>query len=619
MSLFTSSEYYSPILVLLVGIVSLIGYLGLGLTLQDKLSLSLPHPWKQVVGVLLGLQVASLIVQILGMANLASRPLLIIVWSVMIVISWSAVIKHGIVQKRWPLSIFSSGALLPLIIILIGIGINLIVAIAPSSKIDELYYHMLLPSRIIADGSLKFYQEPWLAAIYPQMIFQMSTTLLYSLGLPDAGNVVSWGLSVLLVYFGLSLAHRQHETPSWRHIWLVPMALGLYPVVWHVTGGAHAMGDLATAAATVALLDRKRLLQEIGPQKFAIVSSLLVLSSISTKVSLLPLGCSLLILTLFFLFQQVLTFTQRLKVFLYALMPWGVFYLPILTWTFWQSGSPFGPVLANVFYKSVYDVDALSIRIHESRIVNTPTIKDVLILIVRNYWPLSSLALLCLICLVLIKSIPKMNRWIILFLFSFQTLIILKLMFFDLRFYGGLLHGYLIYFVMVCPQKLANRLVGSLPKNIIVMGLFLAPSLLVQIYYSLQFFPVILGIQSKVDFYRDKIPFYDDYQALDRLLPKNSVLLVSEKLIRLSSVYSPRPVYFTLDDVPPLKPVYLFLVKRDSNSNPHVKQAKQLLPLDKLQLGDEIYQNENAVIQTYRTPGRTNSIGSLIVYPLLNN
>ena len=71
-------------------------------------------------------------------------------------------------------SMYRGSALLPLIIVGVAVALNALVALAPSTKIDELYYHMLVPSRILSDSALHFYREPWQAAILPHMIFQIS-------------------------------------------------------------------------------------------------------------------------------------------------------------------------------------------------------------------------------------------------------------------------------------------------------------------------------------------------------------------------------------------------------------------------------------------------------------
>src|SRR5208282_1573221 len=84
-------------------------------------------------------------------------------------------------------------------VIVLACAINLLIAIAPSTKIDELHYHMLIPKRVLEDGELHLYRQPFEAAIFPQTAFQLGLTAEHAAGFPEAGNVVSWGLGIALI------------------------------------------------------------------------------------------------------------------------------------------------------------------------------------------------------------------------------------------------------------------------------------------------------------------------------------------------------------------------------------------------------------------------------------
>src|ERR1039457_137347 len=62
--------------------------------------------------------------------------------------------------------------------------LNLFIAIAPSSKIDELYYHMLIPKRVIEDNGLHLYRLPYEAAIFPQTAYQLGLAAEHAAGFP---------------------------------------------------------------------------------------------------------------------------------------------------------------------------------------------------------------------------------------------------------------------------------------------------------------------------------------------------------------------------------------------------------------------------------------------------
>jgi hypothetical protein len=249
-----------------------------------------------------------------------------------------------------------------LAVILIAAVVNLVIAIAPSSKIDELSYHMLVPSRIVQKGSLHFYLMPWQSAILPQMTFQIAAAPVHAIGYPDAMNVVSWGLSALLLWFAWQLINESACFPHWTAIWVGSLVVGLYTSVWHVTGGAHALGDLAICAAVGLFCKRESLLKVITPLEFAAGSSIFTLSAATTKISLLPLSLALLFFSLLGLARSVSSETVR-RALLAAAIPWLLFYCPLAVWTWIHSGSPFGPVLAGDLGHSVYPPGFRSFRL----------------------------------------------------------------------------------------------------------------------------------------------------------------------------------------------------------------------------------------------------------------
>ena len=79
-------------------------------------------------------------------------------------------------------------------------AIRFSLSIIPSSKIDELNYHMLTPLRIVSDGALIYYQFPWPASIWPHMHYQILGAPYYAIGFPDSMNLLSLGIFVSFIY-----------------------------------------------------------------------------------------------------------------------------------------------------------------------------------------------------------------------------------------------------------------------------------------------------------------------------------------------------------------------------------------------------------------------------------
>nr|TFG52162.1 MAG: hypothetical protein E4H34_05420 [Hyphomicrobiales bacterium] len=458
---------------------------------------------------------------------------------------------------------------------------------------------MLVPSRIVSDAALHFYRMPWEAAIWPQMIFQISAAPLHAIGFPDAANVESWALGAMLAWFAWRIIRANSLSAAWSAFWVCGLCVGIYPVVWHVTGGAHAMGDLAMAAAIVAFVERDRLLAATPPASYAALVSILLLSAASSKVSLVPVCVIMLCLSA----GSVLRATPRnsaRRVMLSFLTPWVVLYCPIMLWTWIHSGSPFGPMLAGVFGPSIYVESWIHQTFQLAREINRPP------LYVTGYYALvgySPLVWLGAAGAVFGAKVPHATCTVLGLLFVLQCILIYLLLPHDARFLGGIPFGLAIIFASHALPRFRNFRIHA--RNMAVAcTLLLLPWVAMQLYYATQFFPVALGFEKRA-FYERYVALFDDYIELDAILAKDSVLLTDA---RLSSVYAPRPIFFDPLDVPPGKSVAFISLQPDGEGTPS--------PIDGFRLGEVIYANPRAVGTTFRTPGRNPDIRRLQVIQL---
>lgn len=175
-------------------------------------------------------------------------------------------------------------------VIVAAVAINPVNAIAPSTKIDELYYHMLIPKRVVEDHGVHLYRWPFEAAFFPQTGFQLGLSAAHAAGFPEAGNVISWGLGAALVLHvaGVTKDLTGSATAGWMTGAI--SAVGLYPAVLHVTSGPHALEDLATATACLLAVLRDRLTGEMKAQTRLFLVCLAAYTAASTKISVLPLA-----------------------------------------------------------------------------------------------------------------------------------------------------------------------------------------------------------------------------------------------------------------------------------------------------------------------------------------
>lgn len=465
------------------------------------------------------------------------------------------------------------------------------VALAPSTKIDEIYYHMLVPSRIVIEGALHPYRQPWEGSILPQMVFQMAAAPLHALAIPDAANVLNWGLSATLVWLCWWLIGQQTQDFNWACLWAAALAIGMYPVVWHSTGSAQAMGDLATAACIVLLLDHESWLGKISLPTFAGMTSFLVLVSGSAKISMLPLGGLCLGFLGYLSFKDRRDSGHLCRILGAMLLPWGALVLPLWGWMFWQTQSPWGPIFAGqVPLPSPSPSSFLEATGH----------------FLLGYSPLLWIGL----GRGLFVGKNQLARYLALLVWGWQLLLLLLLLPKHPRFLGGIQYGLLIISGLAGQGRMFAR-ATSKALGLAIAFWLLMPWLGLQLYYARPFFPVVLGWEHPSMFYRKYVAFYQDFQALDRLLAPEAVIFFQG--VRPGLIYAPRLGLLDLTDlhrVSVAAALVLFLVDAPPEIPPTLTPAGY-------QLGSLLYENTAAVIQTYRTPGRSPDVGHLRVFQLL--
>ncbi len=228
---------------LLQGLIAIFAITGVGkLFLRCVGVRNLPWYWRVALAPLAGQAVVSILVEAVLLSGAGSAFILrILTWlfvAIAIVghlfFSWKGVAK-SIGELFRADKIISA-------VLLLAVLTNLVVALAPSTKIDELYYHMLTPKRIVQDGGLRFYLLPMESAIVPQMHYQIALSLAHASGAPDAGNVLSWGYSVALSLFIMGFLMDASKNRRLSLLCGALCGVGIYATVWHTTGGAHALG-----------------------------------------------------------------------------------------------------------------------------------------------------------------------------------------------------------------------------------------------------------------------------------------------------------------------------------------------------------------------------------------
>jgi len=318
------------------------------------------------------------------------------------------------------------------------------------------------------------------------MIFQIASAPVHALGYPDAMNVVSWALAAMLAWFIWQILRAAGlRSPSWMLLCVASVCVGIYPAVWHVTGGAHAMGDLAMAAAVTAFCGRQRLLANLSVPAYTALISILLLSAASSKISLFPLCGLLLVIAARREFSSASP-AEFGKSAVALAAPWLIFLCPIGIWCWWQSGSPFGPVLAGAFGPSIYPAGFAQQTFEAARAANGLALKEFVELTAISNSPFVWLGA---IGAVVGASLPTAIRAILAGLLALQCSLIYFLLPHDARFLGGLQYGLVIVFAMFAVPEFTARFASGRAVTAAAV-LLLAPWLGVQIFYARQFIPV---------------------------------------------------------------------------------------------------------------------------------
>ena len=477
-----------------------------------------------------------------------------------------------------------------LAVIIAAFAINLAIAVAPSTKIDEVYYHMLVPKRVIEDAGLHLYREPYEAAIFPQMGFQLGLSAAHANGFPEAGNVISWGLGVVLVLFvtGLTADLTKSATAGWMAGAI--SAVGLYASVWHVTSGPHALGDLATVTAFFLALLPDSVTGEMKVQTRLFLVCFAAYTAASTKISLLPLSAVVTLIGV----HRAAARTGWKKAGGIALGVWVMFYGPIILWTTVQCGSPFGLATASMFHSHFFGPEVIA-DLADSAKTNQ-----------RGWMPLLEwLAPSVSVGVVAAFGIVAFAAWkrerilqVLLALVCGQAIFIAWLLPHEFRFLGGLQYAVLALGAwVVWTSRLGARLTAQWWLVLLTMCL---PWLAVQTYYAKPFFEVDLGMVSQGSFLDKYVAFSEDFRALNHILPANAVIYVMNS--RIPSYYAPRPVIFTMEDLRGRAPLFRFRVGPGA---PPVENS--------ISCTETVYENPRAVSVVYRTPGRPAERERLII------
>ena len=563
---------------LLIGVVSFFSLIGIGRYMMSLLKLQLSKPWDKVFQLISGTFIYSLLNQIGAFLSINNY--------LFYGVSLIALLGFGfkeLIRKRSFKNKLSRASIIPTTLLIALFLIRIGLSVIPTTKIDELNYHMLLPLRIIEDQGLLFYKIPEEGAILPHMHYQMIGSPFFSIGVPESLNVLSILIFCLFIYSIIKIISQETKI----------IELGLWCAVL-ITTGLHSTVDMTTNSSTSLLLlsSSLSLLILCNPQKFlptkeirsfSLLYGMLLLGVISSKVSMIPVAL-LQVIFFFKVINDYWGYKKFKKAGIFLLIPFLIFYLPLLIYTWIISGSPFGSLFSSFFGEQDKLFDPL-VKSIEGTLGWKGNFKEVFLLMFTKWSPIIWFSWIILLTQINFKNLRITTTPIIFFIVQF-SLIWTILPDKPRNFYGILYCAIIICFIKLGP--IIYRNFNKFVKLFFII--FSLPWLFLDVYYS---FPLLSkAFLNNEKFKTDYVPFYNDFKKIDSLIDKNSQIIAVGS--RVNAYHFPRKVYLEISDIRDYnRSTYLFLVNDQT----------QLLN-SSIKIGKLIYENNSANIYCYRKPGK---------------
>jgi hypothetical protein len=489
---------------------------------------------------------------------------------------------------------------------------NLAVALAPSSKIDEIHYHMVVPKRIAAEGTMNYYRLPIESSIVPQMQYQISLSPTYAMGIPEAGNVLTFGYSIVLALFIIGFVQEVSGNETLAMFAALGCCIGAYQTVWHTTEGPASFGELALVVAACGIIWPKPLLSQVKPLTYGLLITTAASLAASTKISLLPLCGIISLIACWRTFRELRGAKGAAMQAPAALLPWVPIHIPLMLWTFKQTGSFWGPVMANVLRPSIFTPELLGILVR-MRVVNQSNFGLNMRFGTVELTPLLFLA----VPFVLWKAFRVGREYaFIAAFFLFQVVLIHFLLPYDFRFLGGLQYVMLMaaFISLGNPPGLTALGAQVVQYRTWVALAVIVPWLIFQMYYARPFAEETFGITTRQQFREQYVALTDDYESLNRILPPDAVLYIENA--RVSLFDAPRLSVMTPLDLRQTTSIYRMTLSGSGDNStipPNLPAVESVDASRNLECGEVVYSNAHAVIEAYRLPGAIPKRGTVTV------
>ena len=553
---------FTPIFTLFIGTLGFISFIGIGSFIMNLLDLRIKSPFNLSSKLIIGIFVFSLINQYLAIFSLINQITIYLFCLVSLIFGLKEIRK---IKKINFLALKKD--IIPIIFLFFIFSLRIIFCIIPTTKTDELFYHMLLPLRIITDQNLNYYSMPWEGAILPHMHYQFIGTPFYYFGFPDSLNLISFLIFSSFVYT-FSIFVKEQTKDKKTSLWFaIVISCGLFSIIDIPTNSSNSILLLCTSIATL-IISKPNYFFRNDIKSFSIYFSFLLLGMIGSKLSMIPISFLIYLIFLknLYLKKGTIETISSLKI---TLIIFSIFYLPLLIFTYLKSGSPLGPVPSILLEKSPLSSDI--------------NFTQLFTYFITKWSPLIWLSWI----IFPFSNISKSTKLNLILVFFVQFLIILNLLPTRPRFFGGIQYIAIIFLSIRYGPTLFKKFKKFLTYFMICLSF---PLLVLDFYYS---YPIIYSAFSNSEKFKTKyIPLYKDFKEIDKIIEKDSQIIFSG--IRVNSFHSPRKALMKFSDIKNHE-VSTYLI---------TTQQKDPIPSSGYVIVSSLYSNNNANIYCYRTPNK---------------
>jgi len=293
---------------------------------------------------------------------------------------------------------------------------------------------------------------------------------------------------------------------------------------------------------------------------------------------------------------------------------WLFAFSPIIGWLWFKTGSPLGILTAEIFNTSYYGQEAISSYNATRNIFKQHFMyRYEIALWSASLW-------LGILFYIILKDKFNKKKLVLTILFT-QSIFIFLLMPWELRHLTGIQFAIFAFGMISLSLITAERKKAAV---IAVLGLSV-PWLIINAVFAYNLGRVGLGLESKIDFLNRSSALFKDYQALDKVLPENAVILVGRSKTNIQQMgwlsrppifYSPRKTVAHHEEIPKgQEEVYLLYLKACGVAEEDETPVDPWLP-NGFELDELVYKNPKAIFYPSRSGFGGDGIASLEVYRL---